>query len=613
MKRGKSISHWMTSALTKGASSAPVSSVTKETKSKASTGSRKRKAPNRPPVKKEVHNEVDTSDCAGGDELPWAAKHQPKTAVDLAVHKKKIEEVQQWLEFALSPTAHHPIVLLTGPPGCGKTATLQALSYDLSFSVVEWVNQVNSTKIEVSDDMTLFPESQSRQFLMFLTRANRYPTLHLGGGDSPYTTRKVVLVEEFPNAFLRDPCEFHRLIKSISRSLIYPLVLISSETHHGNSSNKLFPTSLLAELNIHTISFNPVAHTSLVKTLQKISTLECAATGRGVRGAEGGKFHMPPREVIERLADSSAGDVRSAVNALQFTCLRDSTDLLSGGPHPPRTDKRSVKLLRQRSSSSGRLKRHGSTDFSKPFSIGGRDCSLFLFRALGKILYCKRDTEAETTPTLPARLQLCERLPLLVNPEEVLEHCQLSSEMFALYLQQNYLAFFDSMDDATEGIAYLSDADLLSRFWSDSKETRAVLQSYAGSVSCRGLMFSNRSTAGGKWRPLHKPQWNSVKKQYFENCSTARGLFLHLGASPFAHLWTPIELQTEILPFLSLVNPPLRNSDLLCVCCDVMYLVQGKRRSYRLSPTSSQPIKDTTPRHWERGTLKELTMKLPRA
>ncbi len=47
----------------------------------------------------------------------------------------------------------------------------------------------------VSDDMTLFPESQSRQFLMFLTRANRYPTLHLGGGDSPHTTRKVVLVE----------------------------------------------------------------------------------------------------------------------------------------------------------------------------------------------------------------------------------------------------------------------------------------------------------------------------------------------------------------------------------------------------------------------------------
>lgn len=31
--------------------------------------------------------------------------------------------------------------------------------------------------------------------------------------------------------------------------------------------------------------------------------------------------------------------------------------------------------------------------------------------------------------------------------QEVLEHCQLSSEMFTLYLQQNYLDFFDSTDD----------------------------------------------------------------------------------------------------------------------------------------------------------------------
>lgn len=34
------------------------------------------------------------------------------------------------------------------------------------------------------------------------------------------------------------------------------------------------------------------------------------------------KFHMPPKEVIESLAESSAGDIRSAVNALQFACLK---------------------------------------------------------------------------------------------------------------------------------------------------------------------------------------------------------------------------------------------------------------------------------------------------
>ena len=31
---------------------------------------------------------------------------------------------------------------------------------------------------------------------------------------------------------------------------------------------------------------------------------------------------MPPKEVLERIAASSAGDVRNAINALNFTCLK---------------------------------------------------------------------------------------------------------------------------------------------------------------------------------------------------------------------------------------------------------------------------------------------------
>ena len=78
------------------------------------------------------------------------------------------------------------------------------------------------------------------------------------------------------------------------------------------------------------LSFNPVAHTALVKTLQRIASLECSNTvgggggggARNTRGPRNGvKYHLPSREVIEQLAESSVGDIRSAVNALQFTCL----------------------------------------------------------------------------------------------------------------------------------------------------------------------------------------------------------------------------------------------------------------------------------------------------
>ena len=40
----------------------------------------------------------------------------------------------------LSQRSCHPMLLLTGPPGCGKTATLHALAKDMAFSIVEWVN-----------------------------------------------------------------------------------------------------------------------------------------------------------------------------------------------------------------------------------------------------------------------------------------------------------------------------------------------------------------------------------------------------------------------------------------------------------------------------------------
>jgi cell cycle checkpoint protein len=94
-------------------------------------------------------------------------------------------------------------------------------------------------------------------------------------------------------------------------------------------------------------------------------------------------------------------------------------------------------------------------------AIGGRDNSIFLFRALGKILYCKRETtsdreggegEGEGAPrgsavALPPHLRHHQRPRLLVDPEWVVEHSHLSPEMFILYLHQNYLHMHSDIDN----------------------------------------------------------------------------------------------------------------------------------------------------------------------
>ena len=92
--------------------------------------------------------------------------------------------------------------------------------------------------------------------------------------------------------------------------------------HHYCNLNRV---STFPYFSIFSCSFNPIAHTSMVKTLQKIAFSECQKTGtlkKSLRKQSKVKFHMPPKEVIESLAESSAGDIRSAVNALQFACLK---------------------------------------------------------------------------------------------------------------------------------------------------------------------------------------------------------------------------------------------------------------------------------------------------
>ena len=108
--------------------------------------------------------------------------------------------------------------------------------------------------------------------------------------------------------------------------------------------------------------------------------------------------------------------------------------------------------------------------------------------------------------------------------------------------------------------------------------------SCASSVATRGIMYSiypRPVATGNKWHPLHKPQWLEVNRSYHDNCAAVRGVFLHLNISLHgnyiimsififqilymqifntvmmycvAHLWTPVELQTEILPYTGVMS-----------------------------------------------------------
>ncbi|TWW61072.1 Cell cycle checkpoint protein RAD17 [Takifugu flavidus] len=164
---------------------------------------------------------------------------------ELAVHKKKIEE--------------GGILLLTGPSGCGKTTTVRVLAQELSIRIHEWTNSSNMESYSSSSQYEfrmngLSYSSQSAQFREFLLRANKYNWLKIVGDDGT-TDKKLILVEDFPNQFLRQHGSLHDILRQFVRSSRCPLVFIMSDSvNRDSSSRSLFPKDLQEELNITNIS-----------------------------------------------------------------------------------------------------------------------------------------------------------------------------------------------------------------------------------------------------------------------------------------------------------------------------------------------------------------------
>lgn len=492
---------------------------------------------------------------------PWVDRHTPQSQAELAVHKKKIEEVEKWITDHIA-TSKGSILLVTGPSGCGKTATIQVLSKELGVSVQEWTNPVSLEQSSMQQEWQLNSFSgcsQLQQFQDFLLRANKYSCLQMSG-DRPATNRKLILVEEFPNQFYRQPSGLHDTLRRFVKTGRCPLVVIVSDSLSGDcSSRHLFPLELQGELGIGNICFNPVAPTTMMKVLNRILAIE-AVKSRG-------RLCVPEQALLDRLCTGSSGDIRSAINSLQFSCIPDSSfekSLLRTFKERSVSGQTSVGKARQKTKSKKKWKKVDEEEQA----IGGKDASLFLFRALGKILHFKRSEGVKIVAEscLPPHLSEYNREALLLDPELVVERSHMSGDFFNLYLHQNYLDFFSELEDVDRASEYLSDADLLTADWAN----QSLMCDYCSSVATRGLIHANSQQVNVGFRPFHKPHWLTVNKKYRGNCLAAQSLFR-------SFCLTPVSLQTELLPYLAKLTNPMRNHAQIAFIQDVGQLSLTRR------------------------------------
>eukprot|EP01134_Creolimax_fragrantissima_P002981 CFRG2981T1 len=477
---------------------------------------------------------------ADNDGQLWVDKYAPTMVEDLAVHKKKIDEVRAWLLDALCKQVGS-VLVLTGPTGVGKTTTLRCLALELGFQISEWFappqddwDTYQSQWGIPGGRSTLVYQSVMDNFGDFLKRSGRYKTLFGDEKKKAPAEKKIVLVKELPvnlsaengrgHSSSKSLDSFHTIMQKYARSKTgFPVVVVLSEHQSGGSSSqhKLFPPDLFPPTVCSEIQFNAVNMTLLKKTLALICRHENLSLDM---------------KAVEKWAEACEGDIRSAVSMIQFgtvstkegikpattTTLKRRRQGSIVGADAKKT--RGKKIIKGKDVVEGIAR--SSTD---PMHSGvyGKDGTLFLLHAVGKVLHNKRTILEKHTPAfmaLDARLPVeLRRHDLKYNPEDVVGKIHASGLTFRLLLHENYVAFFSDIESVVTASEYMSESDLVDH-WQDKQQ-----QELSTLVGVRGLSFarSGREVQSNRpgWMPLHKTKWYEVTKAEDLNKSAANSLF----------------------------------------------------------------------------------------
>ncbi|KAI1476377.1 Rad17 cell cycle checkpoint protein-domain-containing protein [Daldinia eschscholtzii] len=426
----------------------------------------------------------------GDEQRPWSERFGPTNLGELAVHKKKVADVRRWLEDVMAGRMRQRLLILKGAAGTGKTTTVRLLAKDMQCELLEWRNPVGS----LGANQGL--QSASAQFEEFMGRSGKFGQLDtdldstpssVGKNDNNDNTRKIILIEEFPNTFTRSSTALTTFRNTILQYLaantpalatfgrqtsvdpITPIVMIISETlltTTSASADSFTAYRLLGpEITRHPgsciIEFNAIAPTLLANALELIVQKEARKSGRR---------RTPGPLVLKRLGE--IGDIRSAISSLEFLCLKGDSDADWSSKvtftKPKRGSKNEVSLTK------------GEVESLE--LVSQREASLGIFHAVGKVVYNKRDErpmsrqtlegQAEILPDFMAHYSRPKRSE--VSVDSLIDETGTDTHTFISALHENYVLSCEpsgpsdqnsSLDYINNCIEFLSDSDLLSPSW----------------------------------------------------------------------------------------------------------------------------------------------------
>jgi len=201
----------------------------------------------------------------------WTVKHKPKTLSEVVGNEEAIEKLASWVKSWDKGIPRRRAVFLYGPPGIGKTVSVEALAHDLDMELVER---------NASDYRT--EEAVQR----FAGLASQYGTL--------FGKKRLILFDELDGITGKEDRGGVGAITSIVKTAQCPIVLIANNAYDPRLGALRFYCLL--------IEFKKPPAGEVMKHLSRICKREGIAADEAA---------------LKFVAQRSEGDVRSAMNDLQ--------------------------------------------------------------------------------------------------------------------------------------------------------------------------------------------------------------------------------------------------------------------------------------------------------
>jgi len=579
--------------------------------------------------------------AAAGETVAWARRFQPTTAADLVVHKKKVEELQAWLETMKSRLGcpGGRCLLLTGPPGSGKTTAVQVLAAELGLQLMEWTPPAGASWAEHLHNREggwqpqgVLPAYRSKldEFEDFVGRSTLFPSLRLqstaqcreGNGDKERGGlqvaeggTKLLLVDDLPHA--AGPEQRSRLAAALGRLAAtsrFATVVVTTTGDRSGSAGQFASAALgnnhglhkellgsLTNAGVHIISFNPITVRNAAKALKTV------AASMGV---------ILDDESAGALAEASSGDLHNAIESLQLHMLGHR--YLRSAAEPKSSSRGKGGQAKKRKAGAKAVGPSVALH-SVGGGSGGMDSGLSLFHALGKILHNKRSadnainsssdncgtegitrfppagthvlTGAEPLSPLPLAQSL-RRLHSGVDPEATVARSQLETDTVLGFLQENLLDFIadDRIEDAAGCMEHLSCSSFMQgrRQYDRAVDPGADLGDISSSVGVRGTLWSN-SQPQSRWQPLRAPALRAVRNAISHNQEQLGHVALQGSYALQLFSGSSTYLAAEVLPFLRSMHACGAHPGLLgrVMPRRWMYMHGGKERVQEFYPPAA--------------------------